>query len=181
MPTHYAERPAPAAPRDDAAEHYSFGTIFICRARALMTRLHIGSAVLERIRSEGEQAYPLECCGVLVGRPVADGWTVEAAVRVVNSAQGPHQNRYSIAPAELVKIMKQARTGGLEIAGFYHSHPDHPAQWSATDLAEAHWIGCSYVITEIVRGKAAITNSFHLLGATEEDKHFVADAIEVIE
>ncbi len=63
--------------------------------------------------------------------------------------------------------------------GFYHSHPDHPAQWSPTDFAEAHWIGCSYVITAVEKGKAAITNSFLLTGTTEEDKKFSDQAIEI--
>ena len=67
----------------------------------------------------------------------------------------------------------------MEIVGFYHSHPDHPAQWSPTDFAEAHWINCSYVITAVERGKAAITNSFLLLGTTEDDKKFHDEAIEI--
>ena len=61
----------------------------------------------------------------------------------------------------------------------YHSHPDHPAQWSATDFAEAHWLGCSYVITAVAQGKATVTNSFLLAGATEEDKRFDQETILV--
>ena len=56
--------------------------------------------------------------------------------------------------------------------GFYHSHPDHPAQWSKTDFEEVHWIGCSYVITSVEQGTAKVTNSFLLAGTTEEDKRF---------
>jgi len=69
----------------------------------------------------------------------------------------------------------------LEIAAFYHSHPDHPAQWSATDFAEAHWLGCSYVITEVAQGKAVVTNSFLLTGSTEEEKQFVQESIQLEE
>ena len=68
----------------------------------------------------------------------------------------------------------------MEIVGFYHSHPDHPARWSATDLAEAHWYGCSYVITSVEKGKAATTHSFVLLGESEEDKQFADEAIETL-
>jgi len=68
---------------------------------------------------------------------------------------------------------RDARRLGLDIAGFYHSHPDHPAQWSATDFAEAHWLGCCYVITEVAQGKAAVSNSFLLTGSTEEEKQFM--------
>jgi proteasome lid subunit RPN8/RPN11 len=69
---------------------------------------------------------------------------------------------------------------GLDIVGFYHSHPDHPARWSATDLAEAHWTGCSYVITSVEKGHAELTNSF-LLQDQEEAKHFEDEPLEVIE
>ncbi|HMF54460.1 MAG TPA: hypothetical protein VK593_08930, partial [Edaphobacter sp.] len=45
--------------------------------------------------------------------------------------------------------------------------------------AEAHWIGCSYVITAVEKGKAAITNSFLLNGTSEEDKKFEDQAVEI--
>jgi proteasome lid subunit RPN8/RPN11 len=73
--------------------------------------------------------------------------------------------------------LHQARTRGLEVVGFYHSHPDHPARPSATDLAEAHWFGCSYVITRVERGRADGTRSFLLMGSEEREKHFVDEEI----
>ena len=73
-------------------------------------------------------------------------------------------NRYNIDPKELVRIQREGRERGEDIIGFYHSHPDHPAQWSQTDLAEAHWFGCSYVITSVEKGKAMLTNAFELTG-----------------
>ncbi|HTI50248.1 MAG TPA: M67 family metallopeptidase, partial [Planctomycetaceae bacterium] len=87
--------------------------------------------------------------------------------------------RYNIAPQELVKIQRIGRERGLDIVGFYHSHPDHPAQWSKTDFAEAHWLGCSYVITAVEQGAARQTNSFLLTGTTEDDKAFQDQKIEV--
>jgi proteasome lid subunit RPN8/RPN11 len=78
-----------------------------------------------------------------------------------------------------VKIASEARDRGIEIAGFYHSHPDHPAQWSATDLDEAHWLGLSYVITEVAAGKAATTRAWLLAGTSEDDKHFEAQEIRI--
>jgi len=100
-------------------------------------------------------------------------------VRAGNTRTDSARNRYQIAPIELVRIQRSARGKGLEIAGFYHSHPDHPAQWSATDFAEAHWLGCSYVITSVANGKATVTNSFLLAGETEEDKKFEQETILV--
>jgi proteasome lid subunit RPN8/RPN11 len=102
-------------------------------------------------------------------------------MRAGNTRTDSAHNRYNIAPAELVKIERDARRQGLGIAGFYHSHPDHPAQWSPTDFTEAHWLGCSYVITAITQGKAAVTNSFLLAGATEEDKQFIQETIRVVD
>jgi proteasome lid subunit RPN8/RPN11 len=150
--------------------------------------LCLSRAVYSQLRAHGEETWPHECCGVLLGRPYSvsetsvagrDGWRVETAVRAGNTRTDSAHNRYSIAPVELVKIERQARGQGLSIAGFYHSHPDHPAQWSATDFAEAHWLGCCYVITSVVQGKATVTHSFLLAGASEENKNFEPQTIRV--
>ena len=142
--------------------------------------IRITRGVYDAIREHGEETYPNECCGALLGKFSAEGWSVEDAVRAGNTRTDSAHNRYNIAPVELVKIEREARGRGLDIAGFYHSHPDHPAQWSATDFAEAHWIGCAYVITAVEKGKAAETNSFLLAGTTEEDKKFELQAIEIL-
>jgi proteasome lid subunit RPN8/RPN11 len=144
-----------------------------------MTYLFLSESVYEGIRLHGEETYPHECCGALLGRPAPEGWRVSEFLRAGNTRTDSAHNRYQIAPIELVRIQRSAREKGLEIAGFYHSHPDHPAQWSPTDFAEAHWLGCSYVITSVVKGKATVTNSFLLAGTTEEDKRFEQETIQV--
>jgi proteasome lid subunit RPN8/RPN11 len=141
--------------------------------------LRISASAYQAIRAHGEETYPHECCGALLGHCEPDGWSIELAVKAGNTRTDSAHNRYNISPAELVKIEREARKLGLAIGGFYHSHPDHPAQWSPTDFAEAHWIGCSYVITSVEHGKAAITNSFFLAGTTEEDKRFENEPIEL--
>jgi len=146
-----------------------------------MSTLRLARAVYDALRAHGEQTYPHECCGALLGRSTPEGWLVQSAIPAGNTRTDSPQNRYQIAPAELVKIEREARRQGLGIAGFYHSHPDHPAQWSPTDFTEAHWLGCSYVITAITQGKAAVTNSFLLAGATEEDKQFIQETIRVVD
>jgi proteasome lid subunit RPN8/RPN11 len=146
-----------------------------------MSKVIFPASVYAAIRAHGEETYPHECCGALLGQhSVQDGlWTVVESVRAGNTRTDSAHNRYHIAPIELVKIQREARQKGLDIAGFYHSHPDHPAQWSQTDFAEAHWLGCCYVITEVAQGKAAVTNSFLLAGTTEEDKRFETQTITV--
>lgn len=134
----------------------------------------------DEIRRHGEETYPHECCGVLLGAIATDDTReVQATVRCGNTRIDSPQNRYNIDPRELVRVQREARERDLDIVGFYHSHPDHPALWSPTDFAEAHWIGCSYVITSVEKGKAALTNSFALTGTTEEDKALVDEEIVV--
>ncbi|MGI4979803.1 MAG: Mov34/MPN/PAD-1 family protein, partial [Janthinobacterium lividum] len=100
-------------------------------------------------------------------------------MRAGNTRIDSAHNRYHIAPGELIAAQRIGRKKGLDIVGFYHSHPDHPAQWSTTDFAEAHWYGCSYVITAVAQGKAEVTNAFLLRGSSEEDKQFEDQPITV--
>ena len=131
------------------------------------------------LRRHGEETYPHECCGVLLGRVDGDGARVVTSVaRCSNTRTDSPQNRYHIDPKELIRIQREGRNRGADIVGFYHSHPDHPAQWSATDFAEAHWFGCSYVITSVEQGQAALTNSFELAGE-EDSKQFHDEEITV--
>ncbi|MHB8302634.1 MAG: M67 family metallopeptidase [Acidobacteriaceae bacterium] len=150
------------------------------------TTLQMEQVQLDAIRQHGEETYPYECCGVLLGHSEAGVNAVADAARAENVRLDSPHNRYQIAPQELVRIQREARKRGLDIVGFYHSHPDHPAQWSKTDLAEAHWLGCSYVIASVVaaagasRCRAAETNAFLLAGHGEDDKRFENQAIAVV-
>ena len=141
--------------------------------------LRISNSDYDAIRKHGEETYPHECCGVILGK-MDDGVRIaKETVRCGNTRTDSPQNRYNIDPRELVRIQREGRERGEDIVGFYHSHPDHPAQWSSTDLAEAHWFGCSYVITSVEKGVATITNSFELVGSDETDKKFVDEKTEV--
>src|SRR5579863_4346550 len=142
--------------------------------------LRLGQAHYAALRKHGEETYPHECCGVLLGTMTDDGARVVTSIaRAGNTRTDSPQNRYNIDPKELVRIQREGRERGEDISGFYHSHPDHPAQWSPTDFAEAHWIGCSYVITSVEIGKAAVTNSFALAGTEENNKQLVDEKVEV--
>jgi proteasome lid subunit RPN8/RPN11 len=137
-------------------------------------RIHPG--LLDELRRYAEHAYPNECCGALLGHfsPAGDR-TVQRVVACTNAeTDSPHTN-YEISSLELLRVQREAHVAAQQIVGFYHSHPDHPARWSSTDLAEAHWTGCSYVITCVERGRATATSSFLLLD--EQTPHFEDETI----
>lgn len=113
-------------------------------------------------------AYPEECCGVLVGRPLAEGagagrleTLVERILPVDNERQDSRENRYLIHPETVLAAEKEARRIDRQVVGYYHSHPDHPARPSEFDREHA-WPGLSYVIVSVTEGSAAETRSWRL-------------------
>ncbi|HKR83306.1 MAG TPA: M67 family metallopeptidase [Terriglobales bacterium] len=142
--------------------------------------LTIRASEYESLRRHGEETYPFECCGVLLGNFQDHKRMVEDVVRCANTRADRPQDRYHIDAKELINIQRNASAKGLDIVGFYHSHPDHPARWSHTDLAEAHWLGCSYVITSVENGTATDTNAFVLAGENEENKRLENEEISVL-
>ena len=141
--------------------------------------MSITTSDLEQLRRHGEDAYPAECCGILLGKFEGDGRRVYSIVPCQNACADGRSTHFVIDPREVIQAQRAGRDLGLEIVGFYHSHPDHPAQWSPTDLEEAHWIGCSYLITSVERGRSTTTNSFLLTGTLEENKAFVSEELSV--
>ena len=133
------------------------------------------------LRQHGEAAYPHESCGVLLGSPRGHDRLVQRAVPCRNARTDSPENRYQVDPLDLLRLAREAQTRGEEVVGFYHSHPDHAARWSATDLAEAHWLGCSYLITRIADGRAEETCSFLLEGYGEDDKRFSEEDLGVLD
>ena len=131
----------------------------------------------EAIRRHAEKTYPHECCGILLGTFGSDARTVQRTIRCQNIEGISPSTRYEIDTHELLRAQREAREQGLEIVGFYHSHPDHSARCSPTDLEQAHWIGCSYVIISVENGKSVETRSFALTGSREEDKALVEEEI----
>src|SRR5215472_6247670 len=141
--------------------------------------LRISKADYDLIRWEAERSYPQESCGVILGNLVEGERTVTMTVPCENTRQDSPDNRYNIHPEQVVAALKLARSRSESILGFYHSHPDCPPRYSTTDLTEAHWFGCSYVITSVDGGRAAATDSYVLVG-TEDRKKFLAEEIEVV-
>jgi len=123
----------------------------------------IGIRELDAIRRHGEQDYPHECCGLLIGTFDAAGKKVADEIYpIVNSREeAAKRNRFLIAPEDLMRGEKHARASRRDVVGFYHSHPDHPAVPSAFDLEHA-WPVYSYVIVAVKDGKAEELLSFEL-------------------
>ena len=122
--------------------------------------IRLSTSLLDEIRRHGERAYPAECCGALVGR-IAEGVkeVVRLAPAVNRRIDDPH--RYLIAPDDLRRLETEIRRESLEVVGYYHSHPDHPARPSAFDTEHA-WPWYSYLIVRIDRARAADAASWVL-------------------
>ena len=110
-------------------------------------RLTLGARVDEVIRRHGEETYPHECCGALVGR--GDG--VTDAVALPNTTEEGPRRRFLVRPSDYRLAEQRATELGGELLGFYHSHPDHPAKPSQYDLDHA-WPTFAYVIVAVAAG-----------------------------
>ena len=131
--------------------------------------------VLEYIRRHGEETYPEECCGFLIGRLGEDGNEVLSARRAVNRNEVRRVDRYVIAPEEYREADLAAREANLDIVGMYHSHPDHPPQPSQTDLEQATFPGYTYVIVSVQSGRAAGVTAWSL---AEDRSKFLSEQID---
>jgi proteasome lid subunit RPN8/RPN11 len=113
-------------------------------------RIRLGAGIEDAIRLHGEETYPNECCGALVGA----GGRATAAVALPNTTEEGPRRRFLVRPSDYRLAEKRAGDLGSELLGFYHSHPDHPARPSEFDLDHA-WPTFAYVIVSVVSGAAA--------------------------
>ena len=124
---------------------------------------------LARIRAHGEATYPEECCGILVGSSEKaageDRTPLARVVRLVGAEnereQENRRNRYLIPPEVILRTEREARAEGLDVVGYYHSHPDHPSRPSDFDRDHA-WPGYSYLIVSVREGRARDERSWRL-------------------
>ncbi len=112
-------------------------------------RLTIAAAVDQAIRRHGEETYPHECCGALVG----SGAVVSEIVALPNTTEEGPRRRFLVRPSDYRLAEARATEAGGELLGFYHSHPDHPARPSQYDLDHA-WPTFAYVIVAVAAGAA---------------------------
>ena len=106
--------------------------------------MRVGRAALDSIVAHAREAAPAECCGLLLGR---DGEITEA-VRTRNVADEV-RTRFVIDPKDHIDGRRDARRRGLEVVGFYHSHPRSPASPSKADRAEASYSDHLHLIVSL--------------------------------
>src|SRR6185295_19601294 len=104
---------------------------------------------------------PDECCGFLIGTTDGTSAAVERVLAAGNERQESRHNRYLISPETVLAAHREARALGLDVVGYYHSHPDHPARPSEFDREHA-WPGLSYVIVAVQDGRVAEARSWRL-------------------
>jgi proteasome lid subunit RPN8/RPN11 len=122
----------------------------------------VADAAAAAIRTHGAAAYPLECCGALIGsaepttpRAITEAWPIE------NVAAVARERRFTIGPDDYRQAEARAAASGAALLGFYHSHPDGPARPSGEDLDRA-WPNLDYIILSVQRGRPAELSCWRL-------------------
>jgi proteasome lid subunit RPN8/RPN11 len=117
--------------------------------------------ILERMRRHGEETYPHECCGFMLGSADEGTQRITEIRSQPNERTDSRENRFIISPEQFKAAESYARKTGLLLVGIYHSHPDSPARPSEYDRDHA-WPWFSYVIVSVKSGKAAEANAWQL-------------------
>jgi len=123
--------------------------------------LRITEELAARIRAHGARKYPHECCGALLGRDAGSGREVLDIVPLENRRDDSPRNRFALTAHDVREAERIARERGLDVIGWYHSHPDHPARPSEFDREHA-WPWYSYVIVSIVAREPREISSWRL-------------------
>ena len=140
-----------------------------------MGKLKLTQTQVDFIRRHAEAAYPEECCGVILGKLDGDMKTASEIEAIENSFDGSKQNRFLITPQTYLRLEKRGRAKGLEILGFYHSHPDSAACPSEYDREHA-WPWFSYMIVSVRSGNAKDVRNWCL---REDRSGFDPEEIEI--
>ena len=137
--------------------------------------LKITAEVERLIRLEGEASYPNECCGVMVGKLEGGQKLVNAIYPQRNERDDSPKNRFLISPDLVRDAELRAMREGVDVLGYYHSHPDHPAKPSQFDQDHA-WPWYSYVIVSIQQGKSTDLTSWQL---TDDRSQMIPEPVEM--
>lgn len=136
--------------------------------------MKIFQSILDHVIKLCEEGYPFEICGILLGRIDKECKIVTEIHPAKNLNRERAKDRYEFDPGDFCKADTESRAKGLEILGFYHSHPDHPSEASQTDTERA-WAGYSYFIVSVIRRKTANFRSWRL-----NNGEMIEEKVEVI-
>ena len=142
--------------------------------------LKIREELVQRIQAHGVETYPHECCGALLGRDGEVAREVLDLLPLPNRRNDSPRNRFELAPEDVRLAEKKARETGLELIGWYHSHPDAPARPSEFDRAHA-WPWYSYIILSVRSARPSDITSWRLQddrGAYDSERIDVLPSIE---
>jgi proteasome lid subunit RPN8/RPN11 len=116
--------------------------------------LKIGRQHFELLKAYGEESFPNECCGFLLGKQTNGEKEVAATFPAFNSSEDSERyHRFLITPQAYMECEKFARGKELDIIGFYHSHPNAEALPSQYDV-EHGWPWYSYIIVSVINNKS---------------------------
>ena len=143
-------------------------------------QLWMSHDVAEGIRRHGSETFPHECCGALLGRDTVSEQNelsreVTELFPLVNRRDDSPRNRFAVTAEDVREAEKAAAEHGLEVVGWYHSHPDHPARPSAFDREHA-WPWYSYVIVSVMNGAPAEMTSWRL---NDDRQEYSPESIEI--
>lgn len=128
----------------------------------------ISEQVMQAIRAHAKEDYPHECCGALIGTESDNLRTVHYVLRLANERVDERERRYFISPQQVLMAERKARSDGLLLLGYYHSHPDHPALPSEFDRSHALPY-YTYLIVSVQHGEPAEARAWLL---HEDRSHF---------
>lgn len=131
------------------------------RGAARERELSFAAGVMGRIRDQAESGYPEEVCGGLLGDAREGAVEVREAVPLSNARDDERRRRYLIGPEEVLGLERRAESAGLQVVGYYHSHPDAPAKPSEFDRANA-WPWYIYLIVSVESGQAGPARAWRL-------------------
>ncbi len=136
--------------------------------------LKIGAGDVGHIHDHAKEAYPEECAGVLVGMDTGGMKIVVDVWRAENTHEEERSHRFLIEPLKIKEFEERAAERDMDVLGFYHSHPDHPAEPSEYDREHA-WPGWSYVIASVSAENVEDMRSWVLKGDRSgyDEEHIV--------
>ena len=125
--------------------------------------IYLTNKLIEQIELHGEQTYPHECGGMLIGHFAADSVKTILELLPMENAmdESEKHNRVLITPKDVLRAERYAREKKFDVVGYYHSHPDHPAIPSQFDLDHALPVW-SYIIVSVEKGKAIDVRSWEM-------------------